>query len=229
MPINTNLNKTRRYSRHTYGDDGQFGRRNILSLSFVANDLLRAAAAGTNQVLAATTVSNTAANTFLIAPNPDVPRNVVVTLAGTAASVPAGNIVINGTNVEGMVISETLALTPSSLTVPVSSKAFKSITSVTMPQATGTGVTLALGYGAKLGIGMRNIAAMPIMVWVRQSTAPFAETLEAPSASSLSATIVENNTVTTTTAQDGAKMFRVYVLNYKFAVNPTNATPDYGV
>lgn len=229
MPINTQLNKTKRYSRYAYGDDGQFGRRNVLAISFVATDLQRAAAAGTNQIMTATAVSNTTANSFAIAPNPDVPRNVVATLAGTAGSVPAGSLTINGTNVEGKPISEVLTLTASSLTVPASSKAFKTITSVTMPQATGTGLTLALGYGNKLGIGLRNLTGMPVRVWVRQSTAPFTETMEAPSASALDATLVENNTVTTTTAQDGARMFRVYVLNYNWAINPLNAQPNYGV
>ena len=231
MPINTSLNKTQRYSRHTYGDDGLWGKRNILSVSFVACDLRKAALAGTTQVQAATAMSNTVASTytsFLL--QPDVPRNLVITIGGTAANVPTGNIVVTGKNVEGATITENFALTLDTLTTITGVKAFKSITSIAAPLADGTGVTVAVGFGAKLGIGLRNIASMPIKVLVRAATGnPPTETLEDPAASNFSATLVENNTVTTTTAQDGAKEFRVYVLNYKWAVNPTNAQPDYGV
>lgn len=231
MPINTSLNKTARYSRHTYGDDGQFGKRNILSLSFVACDLRRASLAGTTQVQTAQAMSNTTTQNYTtFALQPDVPRNLVVTVGGTAASVPAGNVVVTGKNVEGMTITENFALTVSTLTTITGSKAFKSITSITAPQATGTGATIAVGYGAKLGIGMRNLTGMPIKVLVRPATGtPPVETLEDPAASTFSSTLVENNTVTTTTAQDGIKGFRVYVLNYNWAVNPTNAQPNYGL
>ena len=229
MPINTQLNKTKRYSRFTYGDDGDLGRRNVLSVSFVANDLQRAAAAGTTQLLAATPIGNTSANTLPITPNPDIPRNIVVTIGGTAASVPAGNVVLNGRNAEGAVISESLTLTAGSTQTLTGNKAFKIITSVTIPQATGTGATVSLGYGNKLGIGLRNIPGMPVQVLVKQAGANGTETTEPAGSSALSATVLENNTVTTTTAQDGIKAFRVYVLNYKWAINPINAYPDYGV
>lgn len=227
MPINNDLNKTRRYSRHTYGDDGDRGRRNVLSVSFVATDLLRPAAAGTTQIQAATAASNTAATIYRPVPNPDVPRNLVITIGGTAASVPAGNIVVTGTNVEGKVITENFALTLDTLTTITGNKAFKTVTQIAMPQADGTGVTVAVGYGAKLGIGMRNLASMPAQVLVRSAAG--VETMEAPSATAYSASNVEDNTVTTTTAQDGARSFRVYVLNYKWAINPLNGQPDYGL
>jgi len=68
---------------------------------------------------------------------------------------------------------------------------------------------------------------MPIEVYTR--TTAGVEGIEAASASAFSATVVESNTVTTTTTLDGATNFRVYVLNYKWALNPTNANPDYGV
>jgi hypothetical protein len=73
---------------------------------------------------------------------------------------------------------------------------------------------------------MRNLTSMPIKVLVDNAGT---ETIEDAGASAFSSTLVESNTVTTTTALDGTKRFRVYVLNYKFAINPTNAQPDYGV
>lgn len=226
MPINTNLNKTKRYSRFTYGDNGQFGKRNILAVSFVSGDEMKPAAAGTTQLMTATALSNTTANSFTVTPNPDVPRNIVITIAGTAANVPAGNVVITGVNVEGKVITETLALTQDATGTLTGNLAFKNVTSITAPQADGTGVTLAAGYGVKIGIGMRNLASMPAQVLVRTGTV---ETIEAPSATAYSATLVEANTVTFTSAPNASRMYRVYVLNYKWAVNPLNGQPDYGL
>ncbi len=74
---------------------------------------------------------------------------------------------------------------------------------------------------------MRNLASMPIKLLALSAAG--VETLEDAAASAFSATLVESNTVTTTTTMDGAVGFRVYVLNYKWAINPTNGNPDYGV
>lgn len=224
---NKGLNKTRRYSRHTYGDDGLRGRRNILSVSFVATDLLRPLVASTTGVLAAS-ASDTSGITYTTGiTNPDVPRNLTVTAGGTAADIKTGDVVITGTNVEGKVITESFTFADNTAATITGSKAFKTVTSILIPAQDGTGATYAVGYGSKLGIGMRNIASMPIKLLVRSAAG--AETLEDPAASAFSSTLVENNTVTTTTTPDGAVSFRVYVLNYKWAINPTNAQPDYGV
>lgn len=227
MPINTSPNKTSRYSRFVYGDSGQFGRRNILAVSFVANDLQRPAVAGTTQLMPATAISNTAANTYIIAPNPDVPRNIVVTIGGTVTGVPAGNVVITGINVEGATITESLTLATGVTQTLTGTKAFKIVARVTVPQATAAGATIAVGYGARLGIGMRNMTGMPLKIWRRAVSG--VEALEDASFSAFSPTVVENNVFTPTTAPNGTTMYRVYVLNYKWALNPTNAQPDYGV
>lgn len=222
------LNKTRRYSRHTYGDDGSLGRRNVLSVSFVATDLGRPAVATVAAVHAAITGSASVVTTVTTGiTNPDVPRNLSVTPAGTTADVAAGDVTITGTNVEGKVISEAFTFLANASTATVGVKAFKTVTSIAIPIQDGAAATFSVDTGAKLGIGMRNIASMPIKVLARSSTG--VETLEDASASAFSATLVESNTVTTTTTMDAAVGFRVYVLNYKFHINPTNSNPDYGV
>lgn len=228
MPINNSLNKTRRYSRHTYGDDGVRGKRNILSVSFVATDLLVPAAADNDIIHAAITGSDSGAtvvNTGFT--NPDVPRNLVITPGGTTADVAAGNIVVTGTNVEGKVITESFAFLANATDPTVGAKAFKTVTSVSIPQQDGAAATFIIGTGTKLGIGMRNLASMPIKVLTRAANGT--EALEDASASAFSSSAVESNTVTPTTAPDGAVGMRVYVMNYKWAVNPTNGNPDYGV
>lgn len=222
-----NLNKTKRYSRHTYGDDGDRGRRNVLSVSFVATDLKRPALASTTALAAATATSSGGSTTIPLTAQPDVPRNITITTGGTAGDIKAVAVVVTGTNVEGKVITESITTTVDTANTTVGNSAFKTVTSVSVPAQDGNGATYAVGYGSKLGIGMRNIASMPVKVLTRSSTG--VEAMEDASASALSATLVEGNTVTTTTANDGAVGYRVYVLNYKWTANPTNGQPSYGV
>ena len=161
------LNKTRRYSRHTYGDNGAGGKRNILSVSFVATKLGAPKATSLTALLVATAVSSTATTT-LTATQPDVPRNLTVKVAATTAvDIAAGNVVVTGTNVEGTTITENFAVTADTAGTITGNKAFKTVTGVLVPQQDGASVTIAIGYGAKLGIGMRNIASMPIEVYTR--------------------------------------------------------------
>ena len=220
------LNKTRRYSRHTYGDNGALGHKNILSVSFVATDLGKPVVADDNRILdnQATGIATTTVTSFLA--QPDVPRNITVKAGGTQADVKAGDVVVTGTNVEGATITESFSFLEHSVSTVTDSKAFKTVTSILFPIQDDVGATFKVGVGAKLGIGMRNIASMPVKVMVNTAGA---ETIEDAGASALSATVVESNTVTTTTAMTGAIGYRVYVLNYKWAINPDNSTPDYGV
>ena len=221
------LNKTRRYSRHTYGDNGALGHKNILSVSFVATDLGRPSAAGAASVHAAITGGASAVTAVTTGiTQPDVPRNLYITPGGTTTDVKGMDITVTGTNVEGKTITETFTFSANATAATVGAKAFKTVTSISIPAQDGAGATFAIGRGAKIGIGMRNIASMPIEVMTNTAGV---EAIEAAGASALSATVVESNTVTTTTALDGAVGFRVYVLNYKWAINPTNSTPDYGV
>lgn len=221
------LNKTARYSRHTYGDDGNYGKRNILSVSFVASELKRPAAGNTTAIAAATATSSGGTTVITPTGQPDVPRNISVTTAGTAADIKAVAVTVTGTNVEGKVITEDITTTVDTANTTVGNKAFKTVTSVSVPAQDGNGATYAVGYGVKLGIGLRNLASMPIEVLTK--TAAGVEAIEAASASAFSSSAVESNTVTTTTAPDGTIEMRVYVLNYKWALNPVNAKPDYGV
>jgi hypothetical protein len=220
------LNKTRRYSRHTYGDSGVYGHRNILSVSFVATDLGSPAAAAATTVSAAITGSNSVVVSGSLSVTLDSPRNLTVTAGGTAGSITASAITITGTNVEGKVITEDFTPTVDTAGLLTGNKAFATVTGYSIPVQDGAGATYSIGVGSKLGIGMRNLTSMPIKVLVDDAGT---ETIEDAGASAFSSSAVESNTVTTTTALNGTKRFRVYVLNYKFAINPTNAQPDYGV
>jgi hypothetical protein len=87
--------------------------------------------------------------------NPDVARNLTATPVGTAGNVLAVSVVVAGTDIAGNAITETLpAFTAGSLAAVAGSKAFKTVTSITIPAA-GTGITVSVGVGVKLGLPRR--------------------------------------------------------------------------
>lgn len=121
---------------------------------------------------------------------PTSPRNVTATAGGTAADIKAIQVVVNGTNYDGQVISETLpAFTVDTAGTVTGSKAFASITSVVIPAHDGTGATTAIGYGAKLGLPSRlarNSVSAAYLNGVKEGTAPTV---------AVSSSALESNTV----------------------------------
>lgn len=222
------LNKTTRYTRHTFGDNGLMGNKQVVSVSFASTDLGKPSNASTTALLAATAVSSTGATTLTPTAQPAVARNLTVTVAaGTAADIAAGNITVTGTNSEGATITETFAVTADTAGTLTGNKAFKSVTSASVPQQDGASVTVAIGTGAKFGTGFRTLASGAIIkVQVGFGST---RTLENASANAVSASAVESNTITPTTTPDGATQMRVYVLNPTWHVEPTNDNPSYGV
>lgn len=128
---------------------------------------------------------------------PTTARNVTATAGGTGANITAVAVIVTGTNDEDAVITETLpvftAATPGTVT---GSKAFKSITSITVP-ANGAGVTTSIGYGAKLGLGVRlsrDSISRAYLNGVREATLPTV---------AFSPTVLESNTVQLASALNG--------------------------
>jgi len=116
---------------------------------------------------------------------------------GTTANVTAVQVIVAGTNVNDQPITETLpAFTAGQATAVAGSKAFKTVTSITLP-ANGTSVTTAIGVGSKLGhrraVG-RNSVIAAFLNGFRESTAP---TVAFDSAN------VEANTITLNSALNG--------------------------
>lgn len=130
--------------------------------------------------------------------NPDVPRNVTATAGGTAADVKAIQVIVAGTNYEGVAITETLpAFTVNTTGTVTGSKAFKTVTSITIPAHDGTGATTAVGTGAKLGLPerlSRNSITAAYLNNVKEGTAPTV---------AVSSTAIESNTATLNSTLDG--------------------------
>lgn len=145
-----------------------------------------AAAAG---VLSAHALDGSLVSAF--AGQPDVPRNLQIVASGTAT----GNVVITGTNIRGVVITETIAL--NGATPVLGLKAFATVTSIQLPTVGAT--TINVGTGVKLGLDRM----IPSDLVLATSVNGAYETTRPTVAHSTSA--IESNTIQTNTAPNGSK------------------------
>lgn len=146
-------------------------------------------AAITSPASGTTVVTTGITNTALAA----VSRNV--TAKGSASGM-TGNVVIAGTNVQGNVITETIALSGASEVA--GNKAFASVTSITIPaKVNGSGDTVSIGIGAKLGLGCMFLRDTLIGAY-------FGNVAETIAAKAFSSTVLESNTITLTSTLDAS-------------------------
>lgn len=102
--------------------------------------------------------------------NPAVPRALRV--KGNQAGV-TGDVVIAGTNIAGAAISETIALNAGNAVE--GTKAFKTVTSITLPARAGEGDTVSVGWNDKLGLPYmlsKNTVLYAYLDGAREATAP---------------------------------------------------------
>lgn len=85
--------------------------------------------------------------------NPPYPRNITATAGGTAGDIKAIQVIVEGTDIAGNEITETLpAFTANSAGTVSGSKAFATVTKVTIPAHDDTGATTAIGWGDLFGL-----------------------------------------------------------------------------
>jgi hypothetical protein len=112
-----------------------------------------APALGTNTAIHADISLSTSSQTITTAiTQPDFPRALLI--KGNAAS-EAGNVVINGTDAAGAVISETIALNEANAVN--GTVAFKSVTNIVVPVLTSA--------GDKVRVGTQNVLGIPHKVY----------------------------------------------------------------
>ena len=104
----------------------------------------------------ATSSASTTVVTDLLT-SPDVPRRVVITPGGTTADIAAGNVAVVGTDMNGSVLSENIALTANQTAVSTSTGFFKTITSITFPIMDGNGATFDVGTNSVVGLKIEYI------------------------------------------------------------------------
>lgn len=92
-------------------------------------------ASGTNIVITDSDGPSSAATVTIssFAAQPDFPRTLIVKATASSVDLSTCAVVVNGTNYNGHVISETFNFAYQVLSAPVGSKAFKTVTSVVFP------------------------------------------------------------------------------------------------
>jgi len=143
----------------------------------------------------------TAANDVLITgiTSPTYPRNVTASTDGTAGDVKAVQVIITGTNYDDDVITETLPIfTVNQKTTVVGSKAFKTVTSVTIPSHDDVGATTSIGWGVKLGFPYKLTHNTVLNAYLGNAIEAVAPTI------AVSSTAIESNTITLATALNGS-------------------------
>jgi len=132
--------------------------------------------------------------------SPAVPR--ALRIKGNAAGI-VGNVVITGTNFANEVITETLVA--NGVAVVEGSKAFKTVSSVVVPQRNAAGDEISFGWNDKLGLPYK-LAHNTVL------NAYHDNTKEATAATvTVSATALESNTVDLNTALNG-KVVDAYLM-----------------
>jgi len=153
------------------------------------------------------TSTNMKVGTYTVAAQPDVPRNITVTVTAGDTADTMGTITIVGTDSADAVISETI--TPEAGETVAGEKAFKSVTSVTgagwvIDAAEGTNDTITVGIGTVLGLPLALSDADHIVF----GTLDYVMAAHNPEADgTLSGTTVDLSSGT----YDGSKTARVFV------------------
>lgn len=131
---------------------------------------------------------------------PPCARNVTVTVAATTAGhVKAAAIVVTGTNMADEVITESFTPTANTPATLVGTKAFKTITSVTVPAQDGDSVTVDVGFGQLIGLPYK-LAKKRVLVTLNDGVVDTAPVL------TISASALESNTVDFNGSLDGSVM-----------------------
>jgi len=167
-------------------------------LAHVAITAEEAAALDADGVHAAITGSSEEATTVTNdITDPPYPRNITVTPGGTTADVAAGDVVVTGTNMADEVISETFTFLANAESAKVGAKAFKTVTSILVPQQDGAAATFTVGWGDVLGLPFLLTTKTLVM-------AVFNGIIETTAATQvIDADELEKNTVDLNSALDG--------------------------
>lgn len=168
---------------------------------FIARVEVPAAAAvvaNTTGVKAAVTSNGSTQTITTGITNPAYPRCLSATAGGTATDIKAIQVTVTGTNFNDEVITETLpAFTVDTVGTVQGSKAFKTVTSISIPTHDGNGATTAIGFNEKLGLPFklaRNSILNAYRDNVKEGTAPTV---------TVSATALESNTADLNSALNG--------------------------
>lgn len=99
--------------------------------------------------------SNSVITTVLAASllaQPDFARKITVTPGGTTTDVPAGDVTIVGTNIRGETITDVVTFAANASAAGSTTKAFKTVDSITFPIQDGPAATYDVGVSDAMGL-----------------------------------------------------------------------------
>ena len=138
--------------------------------------------------------------------DPDFARAITATAGGTAADIGAIQVTVVGTDMADEALTEVLPVfTVNSAGSVTGSKAFKTVTSITIPAHDGTGATTSVGTSDKLGVPYKlehNSVLNAFLDDTLEGTAPTV---------AVSDSVLGSNTIDLNSALDGTKV-DVYLL-----------------
>jgi hypothetical protein len=168
-----------------------------------------AVAASTTGVLAA--VTDTGAYQIIPADSltdPAVPRNITATAGGTAGDIAdSSQVVIWGKDYAGTSITDSLtSFTENTAGTIQGTLAFASIDSVYLPVMDGTGATISIGWGDKLGLPLKLSHNTVLFAFLNNTLEGTAPTV------TVSSSVLSSNTIDLNSALNGTKV-DVYLID----------------
>ncbi len=161
-----------------------------------------ATAADTDGILAAVTLDDADPTEVTSGfTQPSVARALSIT--GNAVGIN-GDVVIEGTNIRGATITETI--TANGTSTVAGTKAFQTVTSVTFPARNNSGDTIAVGFTEKIGLPStlaHNTVLFAFLGNTKEGTAPTV---------TVSSSAIESNTVDLNSALNGSVVDVYYVI-----------------
>lgn len=134
------------------------------STEVIALNNVSGADADSDAILAAQALSSsstTAVTTFTA--SPDVPRQILFTPGGTTANIGAGNIVVVGLDGLNRAKTENVAISAAQSSAVATTGHFYRITSITFPQASGSGATFDIGTNSNVGLRISYLKKLTAM------------------------------------------------------------------
>lgn len=113
----------------------------------------------------ATAASEVVITSFANSTPLDPPRNITFT-ASNSADFDAVDMVVEGTDLHGRELTETISLTDAGNTTDSGVKCFRTVTSITIPAQAGTGGSYTIGFGPVMGLSkpIKSRQAVPVVI-----------------------------------------------------------------
>lgn len=202
--------------------------KNIYSNTFGYTHYGKKIAAGTSTAILAATAGATTVTTVTTGiTQPDVPRALSVTPGGTAGQVLDSLVTVNGTNIEGKLISEAFRIPSGSSTIVNGVKAFAQVSSVVIGQQGGSAATFAVGTTNKIGLQHRLFNQNSTVKVYTSSATYGALTLQNAPTVVANEQNIENNTCQPATVPNGNLIFNIFYVFDDWSLAPVNDNPEY--